>query len=266
MEITDRLGNELRRQNFPEREQHGETLQRYKRIARGYAVMENAIAVLSDLHTDESYIYYSRFARTLGLGDGQTFSEEGDMRTAEVTDGGQRIGSIWERDIFRLIHPDDLEQKHLHELRFFHFVKGLPRERRADFHMASRLRMRHPSAGYVNVMHRIFYIGEPARNTLRLALCLYTPLTYDMPAAGVIIDSTDGTHTDIDASADNNILSSREKQILRLIDNGLPSKEIAQRLSISIHTVSRHRQQILGKLRVKNSIEACRTAKTLHLI
>jgi len=37
-------------------------------------------------------------------------------------------------------------------------------------------------------------------------------------------------------------------------------------LSISTNTVSRHRQEILGKLQVKNSIEACRVAKDLKLI
>ena len=50
------------------------------------------------------------------------------------------------------------------------------------------------------------------------------------------------------------------------IDKGLMSKEISGRLSISINTVSRHRQEILGKLQVKNSIEACRIAKDLKLI
>jgi len=37
-------------------------------------------------------------------------------------------------------------------------------------------------------------------------------------------------------------------------------------LSISVNTVSRHRQEILGKLQVKNSIEACRIAKELQLL
>lgn len=46
----------------------------------------------------------------------------------------------------------------------------------------------------------------------------------------------------------------------------LTSKEIAETLSISINTVSRQRQEILGKLQVKNSIEACRIAKDLKLI
>ena len=36
--------------------------------------------------------------------------------------------------------------------------------------------------------------------------------------------------------------------------------------NISVNTVSRHRQEILAKLQVKNSIEACRVAQDLGLI
>ena len=62
------------------------------------------------------------------------------------------------------------------------------------------------------------------------------------------------------------MLTRRETEILRMIDAGMMSLEIAEGLSISIHTVSRHRQNILDKLRVKNSIEACRIARELGLI
>ncbi len=102
--------------------------------------------------------------------------------------------------------------------------------------------------------------------TLCLALCLYTPLTIDFPSKCIIVDSSDG-HT-IEPKKQNNedILSAREKQILGFIDKGLTSKDIAELLCISINTVSRHRQGILGKLQVKNSIEACRIAKDLKII
>ena len=53
-------------------------------------------------------------------------------------------------------------------------------------------------------------------------------------------------------------LTKREAEILRLIQKGLLSKEIADRLCVSIHTVNIHRQNLLRKLGVQNSIEAIR--------
>jgi len=61
-------------------------------------------------------------------------------------------------------------------------------------------------------------------------------------------------------------LSSRECEILRLIERGYMSKEIAAELFISVNTVNRHRQNILMKLQATNSVEACRIAKSLKLI
>ena len=82
----------------------------------------------------------------------------------------------------------------------------------------------------------------------------------------MIINSIDGHVTELEEYNNEKILSVREKQVLKLIDKGLMSKDIAEMLSISIYTVNRHRQEILGKLQVKNSIEACRIAKDLKLI
>lgn len=63
-----------------------------------------------------------------------------------------------------------------------------------------------------------------------------------------------------------NILSEREKEILCCIRKGLSSKEIAAALYISVNTVNRHRQNILEKLSVGNSIEACRAAELMKLL
>jgi DNA-binding CsgD family transcriptional regulator len=62
------------------------------------------------------------------------------------------------------------------------------------------------------------------------------------------------------------LLSRREKEILILIGRGKSSKEIAEELSLSIHTVSRHRQNILQKLQVSNSAQAFGIARELHLL
>lgn len=251
MDIANRLNNELLNQAFAHDRQYLEEADKYKLLAQGYANTENALAVLSDMNANSSHIYYGRFAQTLGL---SSTTEE------------QHIGSIWEEDILKRIHPDDLHSKYLLELRFFHFVKHLPRNKRSDYYLMEKLRMRNAQGNYLPVCHRMFYIAFPSKSTVRFALCLYTPLSFEIPSNGCVVHSATGRLTELEKRNDSRILSEREKQVLRLIDKGMMSKHIADELSISINTVSRHRQEILHKLKVKNSIEACRVAKDLEII
>ncbi len=50
-------------------------------------------------------------------------------------------------------------------------------------------------------------------------------------------------------------LSTREKEILAYIADGLSSKQIADKLSISINTVANHRKNMLLKMGAKSSAE-----------
>lgn len=51
-------------------------------------------------------------------------------------------------------------------------------------------------------------------------------------------------------------LTKREIEILKLVKEGLLSKEISNKLSISVNTVNTHRQRVLEKLGANNSLEA----------
>jgi DNA-binding NarL/FixJ family response regulator len=46
------------------------------------------------------------------------------------------------------------------------------------------------------------------------------------------------------------VLTSRENEVLQLIAEGKPNKQIAAELSISIKTVEKHRQQVMNKLNI----------------
>ena len=245
------LNEEFLTQEFTPLQGNADALGRYKELACGYARLENALAVLSDMRRNVSYIYYGGFARVLGIDDGLS---------------DKMISSIWEDDIFSLIHPDDLAGKHLQELCFFHFVKRQPKSRRADYYLMSKLRMRTATGSYVPVLHRMYYVEFPHDGVLWLALCLYSRLICDFPSQCVIVNSITGQIIQPDKQNNSALLTTREKEVLVLIDRGLASKDIAEALCISRHTVSRHRQEILAKLQVKNSIEACRVAKDLRLI
>lgn len=103
---------------------------------------------------------------------------------------------------------------------------------------------------------------------LWISLCLYN-YSYGevLPegANGIIVNSSTGEIIKANKQKCSLIISIRE-EILQLIDKGKMSKEIVNLLSISKNTVDRHRQNILGKLRVKNSVEACRVAKLMNLL
>ena len=128
------------------------------------------------------------------------------------------------------------------------------------------LRMKDTFGNYRNTLHRIFYVSYPSSNNLWLTLCLYTPALPGTGQNGQIVNSATGQVQMLDNQKAGRILSDRETQVLRLIDNGLTSKQIAGTLSISIHTVNRHRQEIHSKLNVKSAIEACHVAKSLNIL
>ncbi len=58
------------------------------------------------------------------------------------------------------------------------------------------------------------------------------------------------------------VLSTREKEVLKLVAEGESSKEIADRLCISVRTVDHHRASIMEKLHLKGTVDLIRYAMT----
>jgi len=61
-------------------------------------------------------------------------------------------------------------------------------------------------------------------------------------------------------------LSNREKEIIKYITEGLSSKEISDKLSLSPRTIETHRGRILNKLGLKNTVELVRLAIEQKLV
>ena len=62
------------------------------------------------------------------------------------------------------------------------------------------------------------------------------------------------------------ILSKREIEVLGLVSKGFASKEIADKLFLSVNTVNNHRQNILEKVKASNTSEAVNYARNLGLL
>lgn len=216
----------------------------YKQNASMYAQLEGAVSVLSDMQADQSYVYKSGAAIELGL---------------SMKENPAKIDSIWEEEIIKKIHPDDRLKKYIHELRFYELMERMDPEVRPEYCVLSKIRMKDKNNGYRFVKHRMFYTYSPDNGKLRFALCLYQlalDQTQHQPSDFMIINTSNGEIIVKDKLDYQSILSRRELEVLKYVGEGFASKEIAGFLSISINTVSRHRQNILEKLKVKNSVQA----------
>lgn len=63
-----------------------------------------------------------------------------------------------------------------------------------------------------------------------------------------------------DKNENQEILSKREKEILKLAAEGFPNSEIASRLFISVRTVESHKNHMMQKLNLKTPVELIRFA------
>jgi DNA-binding CsgD family transcriptional regulator len=250
--MRDLLDIKLLSQRFEDTPDPDVKLENGKLIARMYSKLENGISVLSDMRARRSYIYYGAIAEQLGL-----FQQESEIK------------SIWEDELLSRVHTEDLQKKYRLEFQFFQLLNTISVADRMNYEVITKLRIRNREGRYVLVKHRLIYISSSEDGSAWLALCLYN-LIYDHPEfevpQGVIVNIKSGEVIDYRQHPFNDMLTLREKEILQLIKHGRRSKEIADKLSLSINTVNRHRQNIFQKLNVGSAMEACRVAETIGLL
>ena len=107
-----------------------------------------------------------------------------------------------------------------------------------------------PEAGQEELLAAVFAVHE---GLLAAAPALMQPLLGPAPA----LDETDELVEE---------LTEREAQVLQLLAQGLPNKQIALELNISEHTAKFHVSAIYAKLVVTNRTEAVRRGARLGLI
>lgn len=84
--------------------------------------------------------------------------------------------------------------------------------------------------------------------------------TYLSPeVAGVVIEDYVGRFL-TPASSSTSMLTGREREVLQLVAEGWPTKDIAAHLFVSVKTVETHRRQIMKKLDINNVAELTKYA------
>lgn len=239
-------------QEFEESEWRQELLEKRKAQVCSYVQIENGIAVLSDFQRNIGYIYAGSFGANIGL-----------------TDTPLTINSAFEDEIFSCILPEDLLERHILELRYLQFQKDIPISERRNFNTICSIHFKLSDNRCIPVLHRTCYLESLSNGSVWLALCLYTPYIDSQSGmfgqivnnmTGEVVPPKDYEHYD------HLLLSSREKEVLKLLAKGCSSKQIADILYISVNTVYRHRQNILSALQVNNTAAAVQIGFRLNII
>lgn len=250
--LREILNRKLLSQSFGSMSESQPDIEAARAIAQLYSRLENCISVLTDMKARRSYVYYGALAEQIKLKNKPT-----------------EIDSIWEEELFGHFHAEDLRRKFRLELQFFQMLSTMDPTVRADYELITKLRVSDNGEKQVLIEHRLLYISSFSDGSAWLALCLYNKIPdhsgFHIPD-GVIINHKTGTVEALEAENSINVLSLREIQVLQLIKLGYKSKFIADKLSISMNTVNRHRQNILEKLNAVNAIEACRMAEKAGLL
>lgn len=218
-------------------------------LARTYSIMENAIVSMGDNKLKCSYCYFGGLADELGI---------------KAEERMEVLPSLYEGFIFYRADADDLARRHADEVAFLHLIKPLSIAERRDYYMSDFMRLRDNEGKELMIEHRLFPMVASVNGSFRLMACVYT-MAKDENHKAKIINTRTGEVRVLTNKDYENVLSPREREVLRLIDRGKLSKEIADELSISINTVNRHRQNILEKLNVDHAIEACKVGRVMGL-
>ncbi|MCD7978080.1 MAG: LuxR C-terminal-related transcriptional regulator [Tannerellaceae bacterium] len=160
------------------------------------------------------------------------------------------------------IHPEDHDRMIAMQIKHSEFIYSLPLENRNDFQSIYCFRMQHVHGNYIHVTSRqqVLLTDRNKKAWIILGSMEISPdQTPDKNFRYSFIHRKTGKVFSPDCLLKTDKkLTNREEEILSLIRQGLLSKEIADRLHISIHTVHNHRKNILTRLGVNNSIEAIR--------
>ena len=235
MEQEHQLKSLLTEQQFEDAENKEFMLAQARACANGYALATEGIAVVSDFQNNECHIYSGRFGQTI-----MDFPEYMVDHT-----------SAFENTVFSHANEEELIQRHILELRFFNFIKELPINEKTNFSASCIISFyRTGSNETIKILHTTRYFSCHNKQ--------------DSIIVNLVTGET--VRRNVYEACDRKILSRRQLEILSLIAKGVPSKQIADNLNISVYTVNRHRQDILASLKVANTAAAVEIALRMNLI
>ena len=169
------------------------------------------------------------------------------------------------------IHPHDRSLLEDLQVRLGMFIYNQPLEHRNDYCNVYSFRILNARGNYVRVTsrHQVLEQSHDGKAWLIIGNMSMAPGQKESEQVEcTVLNLRNGEMFSPGVVIMNPVVSltGREMEILRLIQRGFLSKEIADKLCISIYTVHIYRQNLLRKLGVHNSLEAIRLGQESGLL
>ena len=165
--------------------------------------------------------------------------------------------------ITNLVHPDDRSWYVVLGHKVIEFFSQLPKEKLMKYKLRYDIRYKKKNGDYARMLYQGIIIEHDENNRLLRSLALNTDITYlkkeGKPVLSLIGIDDEPSYINVNLqnpfTESKEDFTAREKQILKLLIAGKPSKQISSILNISKQTVDTHRKNMLHKKNLGNTGE-----------
>jgi DNA-binding CsgD family transcriptional regulator len=179
------------------------------------------------------------------------------MKTEFTSQGSRELLGIKPDDLTpyhfkEATHPDDLKRNELGLVKMFKIAHELFVAKKGEMLISENFRLRNITGNYTNQLIQCYFFYSPAPNETVYLVNINTDISWCKKIKHgfhyyVGNDLSYFRYPDEALLMKGNIFSDREFEIIRMVQKGLDSEQIAEKLFLSKHTVNTHRKNILEK-------------------
>lgn len=168
------------------------------------------------------------------------------------------------------IHPEDKMKCSLNGVSVLKIFNAFSSDEKLNHKVVSEYRMLNAQNKYIRLVEQYQMIALDKKGQIWLMMTVVDVSPNQEEYNGIrsqLLNFRTGSIIPMEVSKKAQFeLTKREVEILNLVKDGYLSKEISDKLSISVHTVNTYRQRFLEKLGANNSMEAVMFASKFGLL
>jgi hypothetical protein len=168
-------------------------------------------------------------------------------------------------------HPDDLRRHHYARARLITLGQEFFVNRDGKGLMSFDVRTKKPGGGYYHMLYQWYFFYSWVPHETVYLMVVFTDISkFEMNKTGTHHycgnDLSFFRYPDMELLSIGNIYSNHELEVLKLIEMGLSSEQIALKLYRSIHTIETHRHNIIRKSGKSSLLEVIHDLKMKGLL